>query len=333
VLLGPKGLLTRYWGGTRIDQITKGALLEWWATAVTGRGRAHKTGMNYLDAIAGVLGYAVDLGELIENPVDSLRVTLRRRRRTQRGRAEGAGGAHVNPIASAAGLCRFIAVSRELGRTRLGNGKALVRHRDGHVADMLMLDAGLRLGEVTGLRWGDVAWGSGPNDPARCLVIQRSVSRGEAEGPTKSGRARRVQLSRRLRSVLREHWVAEGQPRGGERVLPRFNGRNYRARHFDEVLRRAGLAGHTPKDLRDTFASWLVSLGAPVAWVSDALGHSNWAVTARHYARWMDDAARQPLTPQLDSGDVWPDLLARVGATIAPESPPIALHAESIGGG
>ncbi len=116
-------------------------------------------------------------------------------------------------------------------------------------------------------------------------------------------------------------------------MLPRFNGRNYRARHFDEVLRRAGLAGHTPKDLRDTFASWLVSLGAPVAWVSESLGQSNWAVTARHYARWMDDAARQPLTPKLDSGDVWPDLLARVGATIDPESTPIGLHAESRGSG
>ncbi len=92
-----------------------------------------------------------------------------------------------------------------------------------------------------------------------------------------------------------------------------------------EVMRRAGLAGHTPKDLRDTYASWLVSLGAPVAWVSESLGHANWAVTARHYARWVDDAARQPLTPKLDSGDVWPDLLARVGGDnhprIAPESP------------
>ncbi len=91
-------------------------------------------------------------------------------------------------------------------------------------------------------------------------------------------------------------------------------------------MRRAGLAGHTPKDLRDTFASWLVSLGAPVAWVSESLGHSNWAVTARHYARWMDDAARQPLTPKLDSGDVWPDLLAQVATAIAPESPPRAFR-------
>ncbi len=116
-------------------------------------------------------------------------------------------------------------------------------------------------------------------------------------------------------------------------MLPRFNGRNYRARHFDEVLRRAGLAGHTPKDLRDTFASWLVSLGAPVAWVSESLGHSNWAVTARHYARWVEDAGAGRGIAQLDTGEVWPDLLARVKAKIAPESPPNAVYAESRQGG
>jgi hypothetical protein len=91
-------------------------------------------------------------------------------------------------------------------------------------------------------------------------------------------------------------------------------------------MRRAGLAGHTPKDLRDTYASWLVSLGAPVVWVSESLGHANLAITARHYTRWMDDAARQPVTRELDLGDVWPDLLARVGATIAPESTPKRPH-------
>ena len=46
VLLRPTGLLTLYWGSTRIDQISKAALLEWWAAEVTGRGRMHKTGLN-----------------------------------------------------------------------------------------------------------------------------------------------------------------------------------------------------------------------------------------------------------------------------------------------
>ena len=47
----------------------------------------------------------------------------------------------------------------------------------------------------------------------------------------------------------------------------------------------------------------------------------------------MDDAAGRQFTSELDSGDVWPDLLARVGATIDPESTPIGLHAESRRGG
>ena len=86
-------------------------------------------------------------------------------------------------------------------------------------------------------------------------------------------------------------------------------------------MRRAGLAGHAPKDLRDTFASWLVSLGVPVAWVSDALGHSGWVVTARHCARWIDDTASRELPPTLGAGDVWPDSLARVGREALPKRP------------
>ncbi len=161
-----------------------------------------------------------------------------------------------------------------------------------------------------------------------------SVPRRPAFCFARGGRRPHEERSRSAREAVQAIALAVARTLGcrrpagaSERVLPRFNGRNYRARHFDEVIRRAGLAGHTPKDLRDTFASWLVSLGAPVAWVSEALGHANWAVTARHYARWVDDAARQPVSPELQSGDVWPDLLARVGATIDPESTPKRPHA------
>ena len=128
-------------------------------------------------------------------------------------------------------------------------------------------------------------------------------------------------MSRRLRTLLRGHWMEHGQPGAGERVLPRFHGRNYRERHFDVVLRRAGLAGHTPKDLRDTFASWLVSLGAPLPWVSKALGHSDWSITARHYAKWMEDAGAERGIGQLDEGELWPDLLARVTPSSDSEAP------------
>ena len=86
-------------------------------------------------------------------------------------------------------------------------------------------------------------------------------------------------------------------------------------------MRRAGLAGHAPKDLRDTFASWLASLGVPVAWVSDVLGHSSWAVTARHYARWIDDTASRELPPTLGADDV-AGLVGPGGARSSPETTP-----------
>jgi len=35
------------------------------------------------------------------------------------------------------------------------------------------------------------------------------------------------------------------------------------------------------------------------------------------------DAVSRQFTPELDSGDLWPNLLARVGATIDPEGAPL----------
>jgi integrase len=39
------------------------------------------------------------------------------------------------------------------------------------------------------------------------------------------------------------------------------------------------------KDLRDTFASQLLTSGVSLGYVSKQLGHADVAVTARHYAR------------------------------------------------
>ena len=64
-------------------------------------------------------------------------------------------------------------------------------------------------------------------------------------------------------------------------------------------------------------------MGAPLPWASKALGHSDWSITARHYAKWVEDAGAGRGTAQLDAGDVWPDLLARVGATTDPEYAPV----------
>jgi integrase len=69
--------------------------------------------------------------------------------------------------------------------------------------------------------------------------------------------------------------------------------------------------GLSPKDLRDTYGSWLITAGVQLAYVSDQLGHADTAVTAKHYARWTQAGAyREPLT--VTPGEVPADLLAQL---------------------
>ena len=65
------------------------------------------------------------------------------------------------------------------------------------------------------------------------------------------------------------------------------------------------------KDLRDSFASQLLTAGVQLAYVSTQLGHADVAVTAKHYARWCGGAKyRRPLVPE--AHELPADLLARI---------------------
>jgi hypothetical protein len=68
-----------------------------------------------------------------------------------------------------------------------------------------------------------------------------------------------------------------------------------------------------PKDLRDTYASHLLSANIPLPYVSKQLGHGDVLTTARHYARWIDASGRYVAPPVLQQGEVPADLLARLG--------------------
>ena len=184
---------------------------------------------------------------------------------------------------------------------------------------LLCLDAGLRLGEALGLRWGHILWGENENDRSRGLIIRESRPQGGSPGPTKSGRERRVALSRRLRQALGEVYRERFAPGPEVHVLMRIEPHNFRNREWRQILKRAGIGPRKIKDLRDTFASQLLSQGIPLGYVSRQLGHSDVAVTARHYARWVgDDVYRQPVRLRRD--EVPADLLARLPES--PQSPP-----------
>ena len=92
------------------------------------------------------------------------------------------------------------------------------------------------------------------------------------------------------------------------------------AKDCKAFLRDAGVKARTldrangprsPKDLRDTFASQLLTVGVQLGYISTQIGHADVAVTARHYARWAGgDAYRSTLA--VEAGEVPADLLARL---------------------
>jgi integrase len=311
--LGEDGQLVAYFGERRVDEISRGDLLTWWETEIEGRGRATNTGLNYLNSLAGVFGLAEDLDHVEQSPVASFRRTLKRRRLTKRGRLEAQERDQRHPIESTEALRAFLAASEAASQLRKGNGKPQLQRHAGHVADLLMLDGGLRVGEVAGLRWSYVHLGESPSDPGRRLVIEESRARGRYKGAPKSGRTREVPLSRRLRRVLRAWWIAQGQPASEEHVLPGFHPTNYQRRHFALVLESAKLEGrgYTPKNLRHSFASWLLTAGVPVAYVGELLGHADGGITAsKHYAKWVPRGYVAP--PALSDGELVVDLPERI---------------------
>ncbi|MEE9607448.1 MAG: site-specific integrase [Myxococcota bacterium] len=288
--LAPDGPLLSAFGDYRLEAVDVPVLLDWWETFVLNADRTEKTGRDYLDCLSGVYRYALHKRIVDRNPVDAVRSALRASQSTKAARQEKDLEAKPQPIESIVDLQAFVATSENwhrIERTRHEGERQLLR--DTHVMNLLQLDAGLRLGEVLGLRWRHVWWGKDEDDITRHLRIEEAIAKGRWLGPPKSGRTRKVALSRRLRSTLLARRLELGRPGDDERVLLRKDPDKYRGVSFARICRHAGIGPRRPKDLRDTFASQLLTAGVQLGYISRQLGHSNVAITARHYARYVDE--------------------------------------------
>lgn len=155
----------------------------------------------------------------------------------------------------------------------------------------VLLAAGVRISELAALRVRDV------NPKQRTIVIAQSWKKGrntKVLGTPKSRRSRR--------HVMLPDWAIEAcvrntvgkepddlvfqSPRGN-----RVNDNNYRERHWNPALERAGITKHvTPHSARHTFASWALMAGVPPQVVQHRLGHESLATTSEVYGHLLLDA-------------------------------------------
>jgi len=146
--------------------------------------------------------------------------------------------------------------------------------------------SGLRTSELIALCWSDV------DLKGATVKIRRAWVMGKMKVPkTKSGR-RTVELVKPALEALKAQRALTGL--AGEFVFhdPRTGARwgsdqSIRAGEWRRALVKAGVRYRYPYQMRHTFASQALSAGENVMWVAKQMGHRDWTITAKKYARWI----------------------------------------------
>jgi len=173
------------------------------------------------------------------------------------------------------------------------------------------LDTGARRGELQALRWADVDL-----DAGTVLIDRTLVSRSgpPVYGPTKSGKARTLDLNPTTVALLRTHRSHQAEVRMANRLTYGDFGLVF-GREWDDVNGRAGLGEPlsgdvvakaldriggaasvrriTPHGLRHTSATLLLTGGIPPHIVAKRLGHANAIVTMQVYAHALRADSRE----------------------------------------
>ena len=175
----------------------------------------------------------------------------------------------------------------------------------------LLIDTGIRRGECCGLKWEDI------DLEAQVVTIRRNLcytpARGVYVDTPKNGRTREVDIgpeTAALLEALRAQSLGEyvfTQENSVEPMHPQSP-----TRYLKKLSAKCGVPDLHPHKLRHTFASVAITAGADVASVSEALGHSDKAVTLRMYTH-ADAESRKR------AAQIFREAIKKAGETPQPE--------------
>lgn len=171
-------------------------------------------------------------------------------------------------------------------------------------AALLLLQTGIRSGELRGLRWSDVDLDAGT------MTIRQQITwdGGVTVQPPKSGKVRRIVMMEETVALLRRHKSEQAAARlaaGGwkdddltrDLVFRRKDGRALSIGALRAPVMRIGAAIGIPElrphDLRHSYAVAALRSGIDVKTVQNNLGHARAAMTLDVYAGYTDDMGRE----------------------------------------
>jgi integrase len=125
----------------------------------------------------------------------------------------------------------------------------------------------MRRSEIGRSEWPHVFW--------EADEIMVAASKSEA------GEGRRIPMVGPLKTILRQEWMRQGQPKIGPIVTRSVHSGKWQAR-ADHVWDPANLNRITLHEARHTYASFLMAAGYNLKQIQEYLGHADLATTARY---------------------------------------------------
>jgi len=196
-------------------------------------------------------------------------------------------------------------------RSTASDYQGLLKHYSKHYPLALLLArTGMRIGDATALKWGDI------DLEGRLITVRRAISRDRVKTP-KSGKSRMLDMAQQLKTTLLKygHMCRINSLKGKYSELPEWlflnnslgpsDGNNWRKRVFDKALNKAGLRKIRVHGLRHTYASLLIKNGEFLAYVRDQLGHHSIKITVDIYGHLAPEGNKEAVD-RLDDSDSTP---------------------------